>query len=405
MSLRAANATIKGYYYQFNLSILKILNLQNDEDFIIVEGIEDIDVNVASEKEAIQCKYLSAKKVTNSIIREPIILMIDHFLLSSERINYTLYAYFEEENNDIYSIDLKLLKEILVFKEYGKNIIYYELKSITDEMLSEFLSQFKFILGKEFNIQHNEIIKKLENKFQCTTFEADFHFYNNALRIILDKAISKPESDRKISKKDFFSKIDSRTILFNIWYQKLRTTKEYISQIRQQLASINALTPLKSKFIILDENILSHKEASYTSLAFIEDLINKYYKLGKALTDAKPLTLVLDCSLEKIKEIKILLIKNNIPFNDGYESIKFSPAFFNNKPLINVTESRSKISKSSYLIKIISKQTFIENFYELDLPKIIINFSKSEMTLNSDQYQLINVLYLESLQQAYELLS
>lgn len=58
MTTRAADATIKGYYYQFDTSILKLLELQTNADSLTIEGIEDIDVNTATEATAIQCKYV-----------------------------------------------------------------------------------------------------------------------------------------------------------------------------------------------------------------------------------------------------------------------------------------------------------------------------------------------------------
>jgi hypothetical protein len=41
MASRAANVTIRGYYYQFDTSILKILELTLDTDSITIEGVED----------------------------------------------------------------------------------------------------------------------------------------------------------------------------------------------------------------------------------------------------------------------------------------------------------------------------------------------------------------------------
>ncbi len=80
MTTRAANATIKGYYYQFDTSILKVLELSANSDSITVEGIEDIDINTATENTAIQCKYLSKPQFTNSSVRKPIMLMLEHFV-------------------------------------------------------------------------------------------------------------------------------------------------------------------------------------------------------------------------------------------------------------------------------------------------------------------------------------
>ena len=99
MASRAADATIKGYYYQFDTSILKLIELATDADSIVVEGIEDIDVNTATDLNTIQCKYLSKPKFINSAVREPITLMLDHFvsLTTANNLTYTLYAHFQNE--------------------------------------------------------------------------------------------------------------------------------------------------------------------------------------------------------------------------------------------------------------------------------------------------------------------
>ena len=45
MATRDAVSTIRGYFYQFDYSILQVLRLENDTDTICVEGIEDVDIN------------------------------------------------------------------------------------------------------------------------------------------------------------------------------------------------------------------------------------------------------------------------------------------------------------------------------------------------------------------------
>ena len=79
MTDRAAVDTIRGYLYQFDHSILQLLNLANNSDTITVEGIEDIDISSATEETAIQCKYYSKSEYNHSVIAEPIRLMLTHF--------------------------------------------------------------------------------------------------------------------------------------------------------------------------------------------------------------------------------------------------------------------------------------------------------------------------------------
>lgn len=48
MGDRSAIDTIKGYFYQFDYTILSLLKLSQDTDAITIEGIEDIDISVIS---------------------------------------------------------------------------------------------------------------------------------------------------------------------------------------------------------------------------------------------------------------------------------------------------------------------------------------------------------------------
>ena len=55
---RSAEATIAGYLYQFDKSIIEVLKLNSDNDKIIIEGIEDIDIeSIDSNSKSIQVKY------------------------------------------------------------------------------------------------------------------------------------------------------------------------------------------------------------------------------------------------------------------------------------------------------------------------------------------------------------
>lgn len=79
MNRNAVN-TIKGYFYQFDYSILRILELDNSDDSITVEHIEDIDVKTANETTAIQCKYYEKTEYNHSTIAKPIRFMLLNFI-------------------------------------------------------------------------------------------------------------------------------------------------------------------------------------------------------------------------------------------------------------------------------------------------------------------------------------
>ena len=64
MAERTAIDTIRGYFYQFDYSIISLLNLSQDTDSIVVEGVEDVDITTATETTAIQ--YSDNAVVINS---------------------------------------------------------------------------------------------------------------------------------------------------------------------------------------------------------------------------------------------------------------------------------------------------------------------------------------------------
>ena len=408
MTTRAADATIKGYYYQFDTSILKLLELRTNADSITIEGIEDIDINTATEATAIQCKYLSKPRFINSSVREPITLMLEHFVnpTTSNDYKYVLYAHFENEipGNEP-NIDLNKLKEILTYTENKVVKHYHTDNGITDAKLSAFITQFKLIFGKKFNTQQQEVIQKLKAKFSCSEFEADTLYYNNALRIVIDKAIKKNVSQRILSRADFVNGIDCSKKLFNEWFIRLRSKKEYLKLAAQGLKSTRALEPTRTKMIVIGKEILLADNTELPIEVFIENIVAKFYKLNSTLRSSKPLTISLDCDSPTLSIIKKLLIDNEIAFNDGYESISFSSHHFNKEPVINTTANGQKISKSSYSVKIISRDCLIANITTIQQPNVLLNFSKDDLPNSFTNGQYFDFKYCENLKDVYKLLA
>jgi len=80
---RSANETIKGYFYQFDYSILKLLELNELEDEIVIECIEDVDISSENNYIAIQCKYYEGTEYNHSVIAPN-----RFFLLEINPVNY-----------------------------------------------------------------------------------------------------------------------------------------------------------------------------------------------------------------------------------------------------------------------------------------------------------------------------
>ncbi len=91
---RIADSTIKGFMYQFNLSLNEILKSADE----VIKDIEKIGKGIIT---AIQCKYHEeSKKFQWSMVYKPILLMIKTFSgleTDNRNISFVLYAFFPSE--------------------------------------------------------------------------------------------------------------------------------------------------------------------------------------------------------------------------------------------------------------------------------------------------------------------
>ena len=91
---RSAVDTLKGYFYQFDQSILKLLSLESPEDSVAIECLEDIDIKTATEVSAIQCKYYAKTEYNHSVIKDAVKHMLNHYKKvtkgEKQKINYQI---------------------------------------------------------------------------------------------------------------------------------------------------------------------------------------------------------------------------------------------------------------------------------------------------------------------------
>ena len=114
---REASATIRGYIFQFDATIRKIL-ASNAGDLCTVEDVEDFDIHTSALSSFFQCKYYAAQKLTPSTLRDAILPMLKNYvgLNPTERVNkrYHLYGHFKESSYVDNDITAETLKTILV---------------------------------------------------------------------------------------------------------------------------------------------------------------------------------------------------------------------------------------------------------------------------------------------------
>lgn len=326
---RNAVSTLKGYFYQFDFSILQLLNLDNMADKVTIEGIEDIDITTVDSKTAIQCKYYEGTEYNHSEIAEAIKYLLMDFAErknnGSKKINYMLYGYYfkgQEKLPDI--IDVSFLKsKFLTHKRKKKDtgefqiVKEYEQLNLTDKDLEDFLTLVKVdVYAQKLEQQLQDIYAQITKVFKCTTFEAEHYYYNNALRTIKNIAICEKQSEREISKKEFLNEIDKKEILFNQWFYLYRTQKEIFKKIRKEYFTSLNIAPYERFFLLEvdqdDFNLVLIKDLIYI-------IIKKWSKCSKREQQPFCSYIYFHNILEKqLVMLKKELYRENVNFIDGF---------------------------------------------------------------------------------------
>ena len=394
MADRTAIDTIKGYFYQFDYAICQLLELQNDTDITTIEGIEDVDIKTANEETAIQCKYYSKTEYNHSVIAKPIRLMLNHYKQvingSKKQINYKLYGFYVSGQDKLtLPINTTFLKDnfLTYTKDKIKHFHHKEL-DLTEDNLNNFIGLLTIdILALDYQLQISKIIKLLRKEFNCNEFEAENFYYNNALKIVKEIAVTNGDiKNRQISKKIFLNKINFKKVLFNEWFIKYKGENKLFSDLRNQYFSHLNISPSERFFLIeISENDYLRSD--------LKDLILTISKKWSKLSKREPNLFCPYIYLHNIPEKELLGIKKEfnsegINFTDGFD---FKGADFNSKSLTKLILKENPIKlrlidKLEYIkptLKEISKTKEIYQFY----------FSKTFFDLTFPNIKQVNIQF------------
>lgn len=361
MADRAAIDTIRGYFYQFDHSILQLLKLTNDTDTITVEGIEDIDISSATEETAIQCKYYSKSEYNHSIIAEPIRLMLTHFSEykkgNAPKILYILRGHYKSGHHKLklpIAID-SLKKNFLTFtstiKDVKTTFEHHVRLGLDDNQLNEFLKQLTIdVNAVDFDHQFTELIGLLKTQFACSDFTSEHFYYNNALRVIKELSIKKNCKSRTISKIDFIQAINTSQILFNEWFLEKKGRKAHFSNLRKEYFTSLNISPFE-RFFIIEISPSNYNRAELKDLLFI--ISKKWSKLAKR--EPKPFcpyVYIHNLDQDELVALKKELLSEEFNIIDGYD---FNGAEFNPSSIVRKADHSSQIR-----LKVINEPSFID---------------------------------------------
>lgn len=353
MKSRNANDTILGYFYQFDKTIIEILKQTDDNNIITVEGIEDIDVVKSNEIETIQCKYHEALEYNHSQIKKAIIFLLNDYIKNlHENYKYTLYAYFKSGNEKLkLPLNIDYLKSnFLEYKEKGIEHKVYQELGIDNEKLENFIKVLNIeLVDINYEEQKNNVIKLLIKQFDCTEIDAENFYYGNAINEIIKLAISSEITQRRISKKDFITRISKKEVLFNNWINEFMGRKNLLRKLRNDYFTYTNISPNERIFMIDSGN-----EKEFELKELINCIIKKWTKILKRENNSYcPYIFINNYDRNKLVELKKDLYNDGVKFIDGF---LFDGAEFNVEEICKKADYNNGIK-----IKFINKVEFVED--------------------------------------------
>ncbi|WP_346081338.1 DUF4297 family anti-phage-associated protein [Gibbsiella dentisursi] len=329
---RSAIHAIKGYFYQFDKTILELLQ-RADDDVIYIEGVEDIDLKNANDNTAIQCKYYESSEYNSSIIAKPIRLMLkdfaDRFFNKKECYKYTLYGYYSVGHHKLtLPLTVDYLKEkFLTYNEFEKKdkekikktVETHTELGLNDQHLSTFIDLLTIdINAPSYDEQIKRIFDIISNIFSCSEFEAEYYYYNNAISIIKKYSTIKGEENRKITPIDFKRQIDNKNILFDIWFSIFKKDNQYCSGLREKYFPSVFNTNNYDRFFLFEDSGYKPNE--------LVELVGLIFKRWASTSIRKrkedrfcPYFYIHGLPQKNLLELKLALRKAGYPPMDGYD--------------------------------------------------------------------------------------
>lgn len=386
MATRDAVSTIRGYFYQFDYSILQVLKLENDSDTICIEGIEDVDVNDENNITLHQCKCYEGTEYNHSEIKAALEWMLKHFADNKDRdYKYYLYGVYKSGQHKLpHFIDVEFAKKNFFTKKHRNAPIeyLYQQLNLSDDDITLFLQKLTIdINAVGLEMQGKAVREELCKALDCKIQQIEL-YYCNALSIIRRLATQTDLSDRIISRSQFIQEIKDVDNQFEVWLLHKNGSANFAKAIKKKYFNNELNISPYDRFFIIECN----KNTSIVELkTILLRISNKYSKLSQR---AKPKFCPYFCFYglddTKLLELKRQLTRDKILFSDGYD---FKGADFNASSVVKEPTKDRLIS-----LRIIESMDLLDIVFEATTSTIeIYQFYKTQIYYNNSKYRHIMI--------------
>ena len=377
-NLRSADASIAGYLYQFDKSILEVLKAV-DSTTVVLEGYEDVDLRRPDAIVAIQCKYHQAATFTPRKIRDPLLAMLDSFK-NGHRLQYRLYGHYGQQIEEIPArLTLAELKDALTKEGKKGTIRYYE--CFSDQTLEDFLGTFEIIAGPSRASQRKAVLVALQDVLGGSDGDVSDLHYPNAISMVLDIAAQPAEADRTVDRAAFIKALDKRKALFTRWHREFLGSERYLRSVEKRIDALELIKSSLQRLVILGSDELDSASATTRPMDVIKQIAGLRFGVGR-LPKARPWTVVLEAEHQELTDFKRCLLQDGLVFADGFENIAFSPDIFDKPVLINTGKQHKRISAVSYDVRLVGLSTLEAHICHLEPPDVVLSFRREPIDLS-----------------------
>lgn len=385
MATRDAVSTIRGYFYQFDYSILQVLRLENDTDTICVEGIEDVDINDENNIILHQCKCYEGTEYNHSEIKDALEWMLKHFSDNKDsEYKYYLYGVYKSGQDKLPQvIDVDFAKKNFFTKKHrdAPTDYLYQKLSLSDDDIALFLQKLEInINAVGLEAQEKAARDELCKGIGCKPQEIE-PYYCNALSIIRRLATQNNCSDRTISRSQFIQEVKEVDNQFDMWLLHKNGVDKFAKAIKKKYFSDYNISPYSRFFIIEVDNKISIAEIKTAIL----HIARKYSKLRKRDTPKfSPFFCFCGINDANLIELKKQLSRDNVVFTDGYN---FRGAEFDAHSIVKKPTNEHPI-----MLRIIDDVGFLESVYELcESPIEIYQFYRTTSLYENSDHTHIKI--------------
>lgn len=335
---------IKGFSYQYIVSLIEVLNCKDENKVFSFEQIQDFNDNEL----IYQMKYKETQHFTNSKIKEPTIKIFSEYLETKK--DYVLYVYFPDRTdetllfNTTNDLDKVLLNCKIDKREYN----------FTEEQKREFITHFKVIFSKDYINKINELIK-LISKIMNVSKEIAEIYYFSLITYIINIIIKNIPKKRNCTKKELLTYIaDSSAKIFHDYSLKYYGKERYLKSIKKEY--------------FFEKNINNHNRLFIINMPFtsIDDyydcickIVKRFYVVNKRKTmiiSSAPYIYLPNIELSDLVKLKEKVF-NSIGFTDGYiyKDSDFNVDYITKKFHVKDNISCKLVSIEDDMMKVIDK--------------------------------------------------